>query len=61
MNKDIIYNRPTTKLITLNGETKSIADWSRETGLNVKTLYTRICTRKWNYKRAILTPVRRTS
>ena len=58
MDKDIIYNRPTTRLITINGQTKSVADWSREVGLNVNTLYTRICTRKWDYRRAILTPTR---
>lgn len=59
MIKDTIYNRPTTRLITLNGQTKSIADWSREVGINVNTLYSRLGLLKWKLKRALTEPVKR--
>jgi hypothetical protein len=57
MTKDTIYNKPTTRLITVNGCTFSVADWSRELGKNVKTLYTRL-RRGWHPVSAIKRPVR---
>ena len=42
--------------ITANGKTMTIAEWARELGVNVNTLYSR-CRRRWSDERIINTPV----
>nr|DAR53017.1 MAG TPA: PVL ORF-50-like family [Bacteriophage sp.] len=38
------------------GKTKTVAEWSKETGIDVKILYARL-SRKWTVERALTTPV----
>jgi hypothetical protein len=45
-------NRSTTVHITHNGVTRCIADWAKTTGINPRTLYTRI-KRGWSVDRAL--------
>ncbi|CAB4132515.1 hypothetical protein UFOVP253_29 [uncultured Caudovirales phage] len=35
-------NKSSNHLLTLNGETHTVIEWSRKTGINVKTIYTRL-------------------
>jgi len=49
-------NRRTNRLITYNGETKTIAEWSRETGIKYNKLYERINKCGWDIERALTTP-----
>ncbi len=44
-------------MITYQGITKSLIQWSEETGIERKLLAKRICERKWTPKRAFTTPV----
>lgn len=48
-------NVRTNRNITLNGVTKTIAEWSREISMPRMKLYLRLC-RGWTIERAILTP-----
>lgn len=45
-------NRRNNNLVTYNGETKTVAQWARETGINAGTLYSRI-ERGWTPARAL--------
>ena len=49
-------NRRTNHMVTYQGKTKSIAEWSRITGINYNTLRDRI-KQNWPIKQAIFTPV----
>lgn len=48
-------NKRTNHLLTYNGETKTVAEWARETGLSYKVLYRRLCL-GWTAERALTTP-----
>lgn len=49
-------NRRTSRLLTANGKTRTIADWARETGLSWHTLYHRV-DRGWSADAAVNTPL----
>lgn len=49
-------NRRSNRLIEINGETKTLAEWCRIYGMNYGTVEDRICY-GWDEKRAIMTPV----
>jgi len=46
--------------VTFDGQTLHLPDWAEQTGINLKTLYTRL-RRGWTVERALTTPVRRTA
>lgn len=48
-------NRRTCVMVTFNGKTKTIADWSREFGIERKTLEYRIRV-GWDIEKALITP-----
>lgn len=51
-------NRRSNHLITYKGETKSIADFCDEKGLNFQTIYARIVHRGWSVEKALETPIK---
>lgn len=53
-------NRRTNTFVTINGESKTIANWAREYAIMPDTIYGRI-RRGWDAEAAVLTPVRRIS
>jgi hypothetical protein len=44
-------------MLTYHGETRSLADWARKTGLNYATLWSRVKLGGWKTERALSTPV----
>lgn len=52
-------NRRTNHLITFNGKTQNIAQWSEETGLPFQLIIERINILKWTPQKALTTPARR--
>jgi len=55
--KDQNKNRRMNRQITYKGETKNLTEWSKVTGINRKTLETRL-KNGWVVERALTTPVR---
>lgn len=53
-------NKRTTRFITYNGKTQSLADWCREYKLPYVTIQGRL-SNNWDFERAITTPIKRTS
>jgi hypothetical protein len=54
-----MYRRPPSKrIITLNGDTKSLSEWSKITGIGYKTLHDRL-SKGWSPERALTAPVRK--
>lgn len=53
-------NKRTTRFITYNGRTQSLADWCREYKLPYVTIQGRL-SNDWDFERAITTPIKRTS
>ena len=51
-------NKRDTRMLTLNGVTKPIMVWSRETGISEKTLRARIFRSGWSIEQALTTEVR---
>lgn len=51
-------NKRTTRFITYNGETKSLADWCRYYSMPYDAVHQRL-SNKWTFERAITTPVKR--
>ena len=47
------------RLITYNGETKSLSEWARCLGFNMYTLWSRIVRKGWPIEKAFTTPVRK--
>lgn len=48
-------NRDTNHLLTLNGETRTLAEWSEETGIKYTTILQRINNYGWSIERALTT------
>ena len=57
--KEQSSNVKSNVLITYKGETKTLAQWSRDTGIKAATLAYRIRSDKWSVEQALTTPVRR--
>lgn len=60
MSAEEAVGRPIEKrrrMFTLDGESYSLVDWSQITGVNYQTLRSRIYTKKWSLRDALLTPV----
>lgn len=49
-------NRTNTQYLTFQGETKTMKEWSEETGIEYPTLHARIKKYKWSVERALTTP-----
>jgi hypothetical protein len=57
-NRDQQNNRSNTKILSLNGETKSLSEWADELGIARNTLWARLrC--GWSVERTLSTPVQR--
>ncbi len=52
-------NRSSSKLITYNGETRTMAGWARKFGIRYSTLQQRISNSGWSFEKAISTPIKR--
>lgn len=50
-------NRKDNRMITFNGKTQCMADWSRELGIKQATLSSRINDRGWSIEKAFTTPI----
>lgn len=50
-------NKRTNYLITFQGRTKTLAEWSDITGFNYKTLYSRLKLYDWPVKKALTEPI----
>lgn len=57
--KEQANNKRNNHLLTYNGETKTIAQWAEEIGMNPYTLYNRILTYHWTVERALTEPVKK--
>ncbi len=51
-------NKRNNRLITFNGKTQCLPAWAEETGINIRTLWSRI-NRGWSTEKTLTTPVRR--
>ena len=52
-------NRTNNRLLTFNGETKTMAEWAKETGINYGTISTRINRHRWTVEDALtIKPIR---
>lgn len=51
-------NRRNNHLLEFNGQTKTVSDWSRETGIKQQTILHRINRMGWGTEKALTTPVR---
>jgi hypothetical protein len=54
---DQMKNTSTNRYLTLNGETHTLSDWSRLTGIHATTISNRI-NRGWSLEKALTTPPR---
>ena len=52
-------NKRSNRVITFRGETKTLAEWSTITGINRKTITTRIDELSWSIEKALTTPPRK--
>lgn len=52
-------NQRTNRLITYNGKTQNLKQWSVELGINYGTLLSRLDASKWCIEKAFTTPVKR--
>ena len=50
-------NTRNNHLLTFNGETKTLSQWSRESGLKITTIYMRIYQYGWTIEEALTTPL----
>ena len=49
-------NKRNNRLLTFNGETKTLSQWSRECGLKITTIYMRVYQYGWTIEEALTTP-----
>ncbi len=52
--KEQARNRRTSRLLTHNGETKTIAEWAEVSGVPYKTLFARLVYCKWPAEKALI-------
>lgn len=51
-------NRRSSHVLTLNGVSRTVAEWATVTGLPIEVLYARVNKLKWNHQRALTQPLR---
>lgn len=51
-------NKRTTRFATLNGETKSLAEWEEITGIGKRVLWNRLFIFEWTDEKALTTPIK---
>lgn len=56
--KEQANNQRSNVILTLNGESKTVAQWADKAGLVYKTFYQRLFTYGWGLQRALTEPVR---
>lgn len=54
--KEQARNKRNNHLLIMNGQTKTLAEWSRETGLPRLCIYQRLTKLGWNTEKALTTP-----
>lgn len=59
-NKDQQRNKRNNRLVTINGETKTLAEWSEISGIGHGVLWQRLFNHGWSYEKALTTPVKHT-
>ena len=52
-------NKRNNHLLALNGETKTLSQWSRECGLKITTIYMRVYQYGWSVEKALTTPTQK--
>jgi len=52
-------NTRTNRMLTHNGETKTVSEWSKELGVDKAVLYARINNLGWDAEKALTTPTRK--
>jgi hypothetical protein len=52
-------NTRRNRLITINGETKTMSQWGRQFGISPDTIWNRIVTLKWDDVKSVVTPIHR--
>lgn len=51
-------NRRVARLLTFNGETKTVEQWAKQCGIGGSALHMRVFRLGWDLERALITPVR---
>ena len=52
-------NKRTSRILILNGERHTIAEWSKITGINSRTIESRVGLYGWSDEKALTTPIRK--
>lgn len=55
--KDQANNRRSSRLLTVGGITKTMSQWSDESGVSIYNIWQRIHVLKWDIERAVTTPI----
>ena len=50
-------NRRDNRLLTLNGDTKPLAEWAEIAGMNIPTLHKRVVKLEWSLEKSLATPL----
>lgn len=56
--KEQANNRSNNRMLTLNGKTKNLTEWSKELGIHLTTIITRLDARHWSVEKALTTKVK---
>jgi hypothetical protein len=54
--KEQCSNRRSNRFITYNGKTQTLSQWAEETGINLRTIKSRVDIRGWSIEQALSTP-----
>lgn len=57
--KENARNRSTSHILTVNGQSKTLAEWEEITGINYQVLWTRLTKLGWTPEETINTPARK--
>ena len=52
------WNKTTSSYLTMDGESKCIAEWAGIVGINANTLHNRVTYMGWSHKKALTTPAK---
>lgn len=56
--KEQANNKRTNRVLTINGETKTLSEWSEISGISVSTIWARMNVYGWDEEHAVFTPLR---